>query len=136
MNTLYRIDTLKLSTVLREMEDDPRIFFAELQGKNIQSWGDYSAEIEKIFHFPSPCRDSIDRYLDWIRDLSWFDDEFFRSRYIFVIYDFSCMMIDNLPIKEIIENTFVQFVLPWWDGEVEKCVVGGKRKRFDVYLVD
>ena len=136
MNGLYIVNMTELTSIMQGIQNDKTIFVAELQGENIQSWNDYSAEIEKIFHFPSPCRDSVDRYLDWIRDLSWFDDDFFRARYIVIIYNFSHMLVNNIPIRDTIKNTFFRIILPWWDGEIEKFVVEGRRKQFDVYLVD
>ena len=136
MNALYKINNVELYAVMQEIKNDSTVFLAELQGESIQSWSDYSVEIEKVLHFPSSCQDSIDRYLDWIRDLSWFDDLFFHPRFVLIIYNFSLMLENDISLKRNIEEDFIKIILPWWDGEVEKFVVGGRRKQFDVYLVD
>lgn len=136
MNTLYNMSHIEAFSILENIKNNPNIFFAELQGRRIQSWNDYSLEIEKAFHFPSSCRDSIDRYLDWIRDISWLDEGFSCSRYVLIIYDFSLMLLNDIPTKKMIKDDFIEIILPWWDGEVENCVLGGKRKQFDVYLID
>lgn len=52
----------------------------------------------------------MDRFLDWIRDLSW---------------------LDSSKIELIIK-----LILPYWDEIVLYTTVEGKRKEFIVYLVN
>ncbi len=37
--------------------------------------------------------------------------------------------------KENLENTYENYLLPFRDEEVERVVVEGKRKDFDIYLI-
>jgi len=104
----------------------------ELNGEELQTWEQYSLAIEKNMCFPTTCVNSIDRYNDWIRDLEWLD----AKGYVIVIYNFAKFMERNLIIKDIIINGFKDFILPWWEGEVEKCTPCGKITPFNVYLVD
>lgn len=136
MNSIHRTNHFEICPVIQNARKEPQTVLIEMQGKDIQTSDDYIDEAEKIFHFPSPCEGNANRYLDWIRDLTWFDDEYCRSRYVFVIYNFSIMLSKNAFTKNEIICDFEEIILPWWDGEVEKHVVDGKRKIFDVYLVD
>ena len=58
-------------------------------------------------------------------------DELTEQKYIFVIKNYDKFLADNDVVKKRIEN----YLLPFWDDEVERVVVGGKRKDFNIYLV-
>ena len=44
-------------------------------------------------------------------------------------------MTNNHPIRSDIEEYYADYLLPFWDEEVERVVVDGKRKDFNIYLV-
>ena len=44
-------------------------------------------------------------------------------------------MKNNKWEKENLEDTYENYLLPFWDEEVERVVVEGKRKDFNIYLV-
>ncbi|MDI7743145.1 barstar family protein [Lysinibacillus fusiformis] len=108
------------------------ILFIELEGANIQSWEDYISEIEHKFKFPSSCTDSIDRYLDWMRDLDWLEKE----KYILVINNYKYFLKDSKELKNDIIRDFKETILPFWQTEVKDVIVDGKPKTFMVYLVE
>ena len=81
--------------------------------------------------FPIPAK-GLDGYLDWITDLSWLN----RDGYALIIKNYNCFMSEDLRKKEIVMESFGKTVLPWWENEVERCVVEGKAKSFNVYLVE
>jgi len=111
------------------------IFIAELEGKNIDHMDGYLGAINKILQFPKPSehyRLSYDGYLDWVRDLEWLN----ADGYILIINNYASFMKNDATIKNEIIDDFKQIILPWWENEVEQCVVEGKAKSFNVYLVD
>ena len=110
---------------------DGATFLAEIDGKSINNLEQYLVQISDLFKFPMPSR-SLDSYCDWMRDLEWFEVE----GYALVIYNFKNLFIDEPSMKETILEDFEELILPWWQEEVERCVVGGKAKSFNVYLVD
>ncbi len=126
-------DALKIFPLYK---NDSNVFFVEIQGKDIETLDDYMLKIEKSFHFPSPCEGNANRFLDWMRDLTWLDEAFFCKMYILAIHDFSSIFFGDLYIRNEIERYFIEIIFPWWDGDVEKFSVGGKRKEFNVYFVD
>ena len=108
------------------------IHVVEIDGEFIQTWKEYSLEIEAKMQFPTTCFDSIDRYKDWITDLEWLG----KRGYMIVIYNFSKFMKGNPIIKEIILEGFEKRILPWWQNDVENHDPIMKKSPFNVYLVD
>ena len=51
------------------------------------------------------------------------------------IKNYNELFENNQTEKENLEDTYKNYLLPFWDEEVERTVVGGKRKDFDIYLV-
>lgn len=131
-NSIQGVSVKEFKPIKEEILKRPCAFLAELDGSTIQSWEDYISEIEKQFMFPTTCINSVDRYLDWIRDLSWLEKE----EYILVIYNSKSFLMKNLELKNKILMYFEEAVLPFWQSEVEDVIVEGKAKPFMVYLVD
>ena len=50
--------------------------------------------------------------------------------------NFSNFIKRNDSLKKIIIEDIEDIILPWWEKEVEDCVVEGKAKSFNVYFVD
>ncbi|MBP2000770.1 hypothetical protein J2Z69_001801 [Paenibacillus shirakamiensis] len=130
-NLMQEISPKELMFIKQELTSYPNILVVELNGSEIQSWEDYALAIQQNFRFPTSCTDSIDRYLDWIRDLSWIE----REKYILVIHQYDKFLQQNPKLKNDILADFTDIILPFWQEEVESVVVGGKAKTFMVYLV-
>ncbi|WP_312071748.1 barstar family protein [Anaerotignum propionicum] len=103
----------------------------DIDGAEIQTWKDFIRSIEKSFQFPTTCEDSMDRYLDWIRDLSWLENEAF----IILVKNSKEFFVNNSKLRDEILNDLEEVVLPFWESEVEEVVVDGKSKLFRVYLI-
>lgn len=131
-NQILRVSVKEVKEIIQELKISANLHIVELQGKGIQSWEDYITEVEKAFEFPTTCIDSPDRYLDWIRDLDWLNKE----GYVLVIYDYNIFLENEPALKKDMIRLFTDIILPWWQEDVEKCVVEGKAKPFNVYLVD
>ena len=129
-NEIIKASYKEVQTILKSFMED--IHVVEIDGKHIQSWEDYILEIETKMRFPTTCIDSIDRYLDWITDLEWLG----KNSYVLIIYNFADFMENNPDIKNLIIKRFKEHILPWWQEDVEEFSAGGKRKPFNVYLVD
>lgn len=109
-----------------------KAYVIKLYGKEIKTFEDYLSKIEDLLCFPCSCKGNLDRYLDWIRDLSWLS----YDEYVFVIYDFDESFEGNLHEKKLFISLFDNIVLPWWEVDVEKHVVGGKKKRMTLFLIE
>jgi hypothetical protein len=130
-NSIINIEKTKVKSLLQEIQSDSSAFVIEIDGRSIHSWEDYISQVEEAMRFPTTCVDSIDRYLDWIRDLSWLD----KSSYTVIIYNISQFLEENANVRNVILTSFENTVLPWWESEIEQYQVQGKARQFNVYLV-
>jgi len=103
----------------------------EIQGDEIQSWDEYLDKIEIAFQFPNKWRVNISGYCDWMTDLDWLG----KKSYILIIHDYSKFLMQDLECKKMIMEIFNDEILPWWQKNIEKYVINGKSKPFNVYLV-
>ena len=131
-NAIINLNIAEAEKIKQEMNKNTSFFLVELNGIDIQSWEEYISTIEEKMKFPSSCIDSIDRYLDWIRDLSWLE----KDGYTIIIYDSDRFLSEDQRTKNIVLESFEDTVLPWWQEEVKQYMVGGKAKPFNVYLVE
>ena len=131
-NKIHAVDSDSVAKIVQKAKISTNTYLVEIQGKEIQSWKDYIAEIEEKFEFPTSCISSIDRYLDWIRDLGWLK----KDSYVLVIYDYKNFLEQDISLKKMIMEDFGDCILPWWQEEVKICVAGGKEKAFNVYIVE
>ena len=51
------------------------------------------------------------------------------------ITNYDEFLTNNIEERAEIEDYYKNYLLPFWDEEVERVVVEGKRKDFDIYLV-
>jgi len=132
VNKISNINVNEASKIIQEAKKSLSTHIAEINGKNIQSWIDYSKEIEIAFKFPTCRSESIDFYLDFMRDLDWLE----KDAYILMIHNYEMFLINDLSTKKMIMDDFNEIIFPWWQEEVVSCVVGGKIKPFNVYAVE
>ena len=104
----------------------------KINGKKINIWEEYAEHIETEMKFPTSCKNSYDVYLDWIQDLSWLGS--IEDIYI-VIDNYNYFMKKDEDLKKQIITDFEDIILPWWGKEVVECVMEGKAKKFNVYLI-
>lgn len=131
INKIQEISPEEFAFIKGELNVSPEVYLVELNGSEIQSWDDYVSEIQQSFKFPTLCNESVDRYLDWMRDLSWIKKE----KYMLVIHQFDKFLQHEPELKNEIILDFKEIILPFWQKEVVEIVVGGKVKSFMVYLV-
>ena len=106
-------------------------FNLNIDGKKVQSEGDAIEILANSFN------------INDLQDGNWdaLSDRFQRSNYIYP--ERINIFINNsryLFIKdENSKNTFLEILsdtVSWWEEDVERYIVDGKRKTFNVYLLD
>ena len=150
-NSIRLVGQDKIDEVKRHFkEKGDKGLLVELQGKELETWQQYAVEIGRKLSFPAMYQESekehvFEAYDDWITDLSWFEGV---EEFAIIIYDYRLFLWREkgnvrqgtygsyILDKNLVVRSFVDSVLPWWDGDVEKYCVGGKAKPFNVYLVD
>jgi len=131
-NKVLIVNSEDINFIKKKLISDGKTFLVEINGATIQTWEEYISEIQEKFKFPTTCFDSVDRYLDWMRDLGWLDAE----KYALIINNFNLFLKNEPELKKSIISDFNDVILPFWKEEVEKVVVGGKVKEFMVYLIE
>lgn len=128
MNQIYQITNKEIEKIKMDCLET---YIVDIDGGKILNLSQFLDIMTEKFKFPIPSK-SLDSYLDWIRDLSWIDSQ----EFMLIIRNFSLFLKDDLTTKNEIIDDFKEIILPWWETEVEQCVVGGKAKPFNIYLID
>jgi len=130
-NKIYHLSSAEMKERKKSLEIDESLFLIEIDGKTIHTRAEYLAIVSKLCRFPiSSC--NFDSYEDWMTDLSWLK----KDAYAIIIYNFSHFLDQDTESKGFVMEGFSELLLPWWEGDVEKHVVDGKAKPFNVYLVE
>ncbi|HAX83020.1 MAG TPA: hypothetical protein DCY15_00500 [Ruminococcaceae bacterium] len=133
MNKLYRITTeeFEKEKILYARDDTKYIV---MDGDGVNTYEEYFDRLWAAFDFceiPDGWKKDTHTEYDFMTD----NDFVPEKRYVFVIKNYDEFLRHNISERKNIEDTFGNYLLPFWDSEVETCVVGGKRKDFDIYLV-
>lgn len=127
------ISAVDMEKVESKLIGDNNSFLARIDGRQCKTKRDYLLQISEALQFPEKVSRSWDAYLDWIRDLTWIDE---KTKIILVIYSFSEFLERDTAYKEVFLSDFEECIFPFWEEEVLDCVVDGKTRQFEVYLVD
>lgn len=104
----------------------------QIDGKRCATLDDYLSFIYQRLNFPFlDRRPNILGYDDWMTDSAYFHNDIIH----FIIINYNMFLSEDAEEKAKIMDKFVRFML-WWEHDVVECVVGGKPKEFNVYIVD
>ena len=102
-----------------------------INGDDAKDKQSFLIAMEKEFKFPDSCANNLDAFLDYMRDLSWIDNDI-----ILIIYHKDHLLCSDIDARDlIIEICFHQCILPYWMSSDHK-VSPERRKKFTFYLVD
>lgn len=105
-----------------------------MDGKGIETYEQYFDKLWDVFNF-SEIPDGWEKDYHTEDDFLTEMDELPDDKYIFVIKNYDDFLANNIEEKAEIEDYYENYLLPFWDKEIERVVVEGKRKDFDIYLV-
>ena len=105
-------------------------FVANFDGKQIQNKEELFRFLEKNVGLPDA--NNWSSITDWLTDLSWIKAE----EYNFILENYDSFLKDDLSSKDLFLEILEEDILPWWECDVEKHVVGSKVKSFQVYIVE
>ena len=133
MNTLYRMtkEDFERKKILYKFND---VKYIVMDGAGIETYEQYFDKLWEAFGFseiPEGFKKDYHTEYDFMTD----DDFLPAEKYTFVIKNYDEFMKNNKWEKENLEDTYENYLLPFWDEEVERVVVEGKRKDFNIYLV-
>lgn len=107
------------------------MFCIQLDGKEIKNYQDFILEMQKKMYFPRDCQGNIDRYLDWMRDLSWIQSETICIQ----ILNSNYLMTGNATDRKKTLDDFNRIIIPFWKYDAESFIVGGKKKNVILKLI-
>lgn len=133
MNKLYKMtkEEFEKKNILYKFND---VKYIVMDGAGIDIYEQYFDRLWELFDFgeiPEGWKKDYHTEYDFMTD----DDFLPEEKYVFIIKNYDLFMINNKWEKENLEDTYENYLLPFWDEEVERVVVEGKRKDFDIYLV-
>ncbi len=133
MNKLYRMtkEEFEKKKILYKFND---VKYIVMDGKGIGTYEQYFDKLWEVFNF-SEIPDGWEKDYHTEDDFLTEMDELPDDKYIFVIKNYDEFLANNIEEKAEIEDYYENYLLPFWDEEVERVVVEGKRKDFDIYLV-
>ncbi len=133
MNKLYRMtkEEFEKRKILYKYND---VKYIVMDGKGIETYEQYFDKLWEVFNF-SEIPDGWEKDYHTEDDFLTEMDELPDDKYIFVIKNYDEFLANNIEEKAEIEDYYENYLLPFWDEEVERVVVEGKRKDFDIYLV-
>ena len=122
MNKLYRMtkEEFERKKILYKFPDTKYIV---MDGAGIETYEQYFDRLWEVFGFS-------DIPEGWKKDY-YTEDDFLTE----IILNYDQFLNNNITVKKRIENHYENYLLPFWDEEVERVVVEGKRKDFNIYLV-
>lgn len=130
MNGIYHVSKKTADETIRHLSNNETVFVTIVNGEKIKVFSEYMEYIEEKLHFPRKCDGNTDRYNDWMRDLSWLP----YDEYAFFILNEGVFLKDDPKGRILFTDTFQNCILPWWENDVVNHVVGGNRKKMNVYL--
>ena len=133
MNRLYRMtkEEFEKKKILYKFPDTKYIV---MDGAGIEKYEQYFDRLWEVFglsDIPEGWKKDNHTEYDFMTEM----DELPEDKYVFVIRNYEGFFKSN-PLERLkIENRYENYLLPFWDEEVERVVVAGKRKDFSIYLV-
>lgn len=133
MNKLYRMtkEEFEKKKILYKFND---VKYIVMDGKGIEIYEQYFDKLWDVFNF-SEIPDGWEKDYHTEDDFLTEMDELPDDKYIFIIKNYDDFLANNIEEKAEIEDYYENYLLPFWDKEIERVVVEGKRKDFDIYLV-
>lgn len=133
MNKLYRMtkEEFEKRKILYKYND---VKYIVMDGKGIETYEQYFDKLWDVFNF-SEIPDGWEKDYHTEDDFMTEMDELPDDKYIFIIKNYDDFLANNIEEKAEIEDYYENYLLPFWDKEIERVVVEGKRKDFDIYLV-
>ena len=104
-------------------------FVILFDGKKIRNKNELFRFLKETMDLPDS--ENWSSIIDWLTDLSWLK----ADKYAFVFDNYNSFLADDLVSKELFLEILKEDVLPWWENDAKKYVVGGVAKNFQVYII-
>lgn len=122
MNKLYKMtkEEFEQKKILYQFDD---VKYIVMDGAGIETYEQHFDKLWEVFSFGKIPE-------DWEKDYHTEYDFLPEEKYTVIIKNYDKFMNNNKWEKENLEDTYENYLLPFWDEEVERIVKEGKRKDF------
>jgi hypothetical protein len=122
---IFYVTSEEMDEIRECLAAEAGIWIAEIDGRQIPRWDDYSKAIGKVMNFPRfGFVENMDGYEDWMLDLDWLES----SSYAVIIYNYSKFLAKDLEAESWVVDHFSTCIIPYWQNEA--C----PKASFAVYL--
>lgn len=110
----------------------PETLVITIDGRELDTCSKFIEKVESLLQFPRPCEGNLNRFFDWIRDLTWFS----YSGYAIVIKNYDLLMCKDIELKKNAMRFMENEVLPYWEHDVVNEMAGGTPHEFNIYIIE
>lgn len=129
-NTRCNVKMKKIIQIRNHYKNNGDVLLIELDGKNTLGYQEYIANLSGQIDNSTAVWINFSSYDDTMRrPYTYFN----KSEVIILIYNYSLFLSEDLKTKKMIEHIFDNSILPFFEEEIENCVVGGKRMKYNIY---
>ncbi|MBQ4570332.1 MAG: hypothetical protein IJB21_01395 [Bacilli bacterium] len=129
MNKIIKIANYDLDKYKKQFKE---AYIVELDGEKIRSWKDYIKFATKLFKIEN-LEYGYNQHIDNMEDRDYFLNV---NSILLIVHNYNKFMKFRKKDKLLFEEVYREDILPWYDSEIIKCRVGGKRIDFNVLLIE
>lgn len=129
-NIRKQVSKDKISEIVNKYKDNTNVFMLILNGRLINDKNSYINILKKKLNISLPFWNNWDAYIEILEDSYTYYN---KEEIVIIIEDYDCFSNKDLGLKRKIEEFFDIDILPFFEDEIEKCVVGGKKTKYNIY---
>lgn len=129
MNKIIKIANHELNEYKEKIKAE---YIVELDGKKIKNWNDYINFATPLFKIQN-LEYGYNQHTDNMSDRDYYLKV---NSILLIVYNYDEFMKSNRKDKLLFEEAYREDILPWYDREIVKCRVEGKRIDFNVLLIE
>lgn len=111
--------------------DEEKTRYVEIDFDIIHSKEELLQVIEEQFSLPY-THNNWDTVEDWLTDLSWIEE----NSICVSLLNFYSFCKREKELGEIFSSMLQEGVLPFWEEEAPRVIVGGKVREFEIYVIN
>lgn len=129
MNKIIKIANHELNEYKEKIK---AAYIVELDGKKIKNWNDYINFATPLFKIQN-LEYGYNQHIDNMSDRDYYLKV---NSILLIIHNYDEFMKYNRKDKLLFEEAYREDILPWYDSEIVKYRVEGKRIDFNVLLME
>lgn len=129
MNKIIKIANHELNEYKEKIN---AAYIVELDGKKIKNWNDYINLTTPLFKIQN-LEYGYNQHIDNMSDRDYYLKV---NSILLIVHNYDEFMKSNRKDKMLFEEAYREDILSWYDSEIVKCRVEGKRVDFNVLLIE